>query len=105
MMKQMPNCALCGIQLVRTLIEIDDDGEDLCIECCARELARLRRMCAEDAVLREALLFAKEVIDDQIRRFHKDCRCQLCESLPMMINAALDGAAHEAVLDSSHNQS
>jgi hypothetical protein len=39
--------------------------------------------------LLEALKFAKEVIDDQAERFHKECRCQLCESLPMMIDAAI----------------
>lgn len=37
----------------------------------------------------DALAFAKEVIEDQAKRFHQDCRCQLCESLPMMIDAAM----------------
>lgn len=37
----------------------------------------------------DALKFAKEVIDDQSYRFHRDCRCQLCESLPQTINAAI----------------
>lgn len=36
-----------------------------------------------------ALKYAKEIIDDQIKRFHSDCRCQLCESLPQMMNAAI----------------
>lgn len=39
--------------------------------------------------LLEALKTAQEVINDQVERFHKDCRCQLCESLPLMINAAI----------------
>jgi hypothetical protein len=76
---------------------IDDEKWELACE--------LQKARAENAGLRKALLFAKEVIDDQMRRFHKDCRCQLCESLPMAIDAALGGAAPEAVLDSSHNQS
>ena len=47
------------------------------------------RLIAAAPELLEALKFAKEVIDDQAERFHKDCRCQLCESLPMMIDAAI----------------
>ena len=44
----------------------------------------------------EALRFAKEIIDDQSTRFHQDCRCQLCESLPMAIDAALAKADGKA---------
>lgn len=43
--------------------------------------------CAPEML--EALKFAKEVVDDQVERFHQDCRCKLCESLPMMIDAAI----------------
>lgn len=37
----------------------------------------------------QALKFAQEIILDQVKRFHRNCRCQLCESLPQEIAAAL----------------
>ena len=39
-----------------------------------------------------ALEYAKEIIDDQAQRFHQECRCQLCESAPQTIDAALQKA-------------
>lgn len=38
----------------------------------------------------ETLKFAKEVIHDQAERFHKGCRCQLCESLPESLQRAIE---------------
>lgn len=56
------------------------------------ELTTLKQVAEEMA---EALRYAKEIVDDQAQRFHKDCRCQLCESLPENIDAAL--SKYEAV--------
>lgn len=39
--------------------------------------------------MREALKFASGVLHDQAARFHKECRCQLCESCIDMVDAAL----------------
>lgn len=50
------------------------------------------RLWAAAPELLQAVKFAKTVITDQVSRFHNDCRCQLCESLPMMIDAAIDKA-------------
>src|ERR1700684_343501 len=41
----------------------------------------------------DALKFASEILHDQAERFHKDCRCQLCESCVPMVDAALAKAA------------
>lgn len=56
------------------------------------EICSNARLIAAAPDMLEALRFAKEVIDDQAQRFHQACRCQLCESLPQTINAAIDKA-------------
>ncbi len=56
-----------------------------------------KRLLADCNRKAKALRFAKEVIDDQAERFHKDCRCQLCESLPMAIDEALHPLARAAL--------
>jgi hypothetical protein len=38
----------------------------------------------------ETLKFAQEVIHDQAERFHKGCRCQLCEVLPESLQRAIE---------------
>ncbi len=58
-------------------------------EVDGRVLAVINEVLDRNKELVDALRVAKEVIDDQATRFHKDCRCQLCESAPMIIDAAL----------------
>lgn len=68
--------------------------EDAAVEVPATRALTPKQEAAE--AMYEALKFAKEVIDDLAQRFHQECRCQLCESLPVKIDAAIklaDGAA------------
>jgi len=51
----------------------------------------VRSLVAKDAAeeMLESLKFAQEILKDQAERFHKDCRCQLCESCLQSVEAAI----------------
>lgn len=48
-----------------------------------------RNLFLASGVMYDALKFAQEIIKDQAERFHKDCRCQLCESCLQMVDKAI----------------
>ena len=75
---------------------IEDARGNLVVSCNSEANARLIATAVNSyEKLVDALKYAKEIMEDQAKRFHQDCRCQLCESLPMVIEDALKFAEGE----------